>query len=130
MTSNQEIYREAKRQVNKKKGFYRHFSIYLAVSLFLFLLDVLTGGGVNWFFYPILSWGVAVLIQYFSVFGIPGTNILSDKWEEQQMEELVARLEKKRNFYLSKYEQNVTSDEEPLELKELERKKWRDDDLV
>ncbi|NJL75179.1 MAG: 2TM domain-containing protein [Saprospiraceae bacterium] len=99
MTTDQEIYREAKRQINRKKGFYRHFSVYLAVGLFLFLLDLLTGGGVDWFFYPMLSWGLAVLIQYFSVFGIPGTNILSDKWEEQQMEELVTRLEKKRNFY-------------------------------
>lgn len=127
---NDKIYREAKRQVAKKKGFYSHLSSFLAVGMFLFFINWMTDPFDLWFLYPVLSWGIALFIHYCSVFGLPGTDILSEKWEERELENEMERLRKKGNYYEPpKLDAPIPNNEE-LELKELERKKWREDDLV
>jgi len=52
--------REA-RQILKRRAFYIHFAIYLAVQLMLFAIWVLVGGGFPWFLFPLMGWGVGVV---------------------------------------------------------------------
>ena len=64
-----------------------------------------------------------MLVHYFSVFGLPGTDILTQKWEEQEMEKELQRLRKNE----------VETPEEKLDLKEVQKVKredWSEDDLV
>lgn len=128
----EDIYREARKQVKKKKGFYVHLAVYLSVGLFFLLLNLATFEGDWWFFFPLLPWGVGLSIHYLSVFGIPGTDILTKDWEKREMErELRKRGQLPSDRSALPPEKRV--DEEGLELKtpeKLKEKRWDEDDIV
>ncbi|QEE18112.1 2TM domain-containing protein [Promethearchaeum syntrophicum] len=42
------------------RGFYIHFAVILTVSMFLFLLNVITGMGYPWFAWPVAAMGIGV----------------------------------------------------------------------
>lgn len=121
------IYDQARKRVQEKKGFYTHLTVFISVGIFFFAMNVLTRDPWEpnewWFFFPLLPWGVGLLIHYFSVFGLPGTDILTQKWEEQEMEKELQRLRKKEDMV----------QEEKLDLKQVRKVKkdnWNEDDLV
>lgn len=127
MTESQ--YREARKRVKKKKDFYEHFTTFLVMSVFFFLLNLVTAPGQWWFYWPIMGWGFGVVFHYLDTFGVPGIGTLSREWEEQALEEEIRRLERRN----SNTRHPQQSDYEELELRQLPRQKrrqWNDDDLV
>lgn len=125
------IYEMARKRVAEKKGFYRHFSVYLAVGAFFFIMNVLTyyDSYEWWFFFPMIPWGAGLAIHYFSVFGLPGGH-LSREWEERELRREMDRLRSKVDL-LESPRQN-----EGLELPRLKKEKvrksprWNEEDLV
>lgn len=124
-----QILEQAKKNVEKKKGFYWHFAVYIACGVFFFLMNMVTMREEPrlWFFFPLLPWGIGLLIHYFGVFGIPGTKILTDGWEAEQLEKEIDKLK------------SQSSDFEPgqLDLEDFQKQKqktkstrWNDGDLV
>jgi hypothetical protein len=116
-------YEQARKRVEKKKGFYQHLGSYVSVIGFLFILNMITSPAHFWFIYPALGWGVGLASHYFSVFGLPGGGSGSDEWEQREMEKELRRLNSGK------------AEEEHLDLPELEQekapgKKWSDEDLV
>lgn len=131
------IIRKARRRVKAKKGFYVHLSSYLAVGIFFFLMNVLTFGesGEWWFFFPMLPWLVGLLIHYFVVFGLPGTNILTEGWEEREMEKELWRLRRREPSETDPALPDPDAGEAPEELelpdpKKIREKRWDREDLV
>ena len=133
----QRIYKQAKQKVEKKKGFYKHLSAFIAVGFFFVAMNVATffNGDADaphlWFFYPMLPWSIGLLIHYFSIFGLPGSNALSEKWEEEELAKELARLRRMQQGRLGA----PAEPEEGLDLKELEKEKeartnWEEEDLV
>lgn len=118
-------YKVAEKRVKAKKGFYVHLSIYLIVNAFLFAINMLTSPHYYWFIYPLLGWGVSIAIQFFTVFGVPGTGRLDEKWEAKEIEKELRKMEGKDDDF-----ENEPKDE--LELKEFKklRKDWEDSDFV
>ncbi len=82
---NSEAYRSAKQRVEAKMGFYTHLSVYAAVILFLAILDLVTSPDVLWFHWPMLGWGVAVVIHAASVFVFPRQFTVTEKMIENEM---------------------------------------------
>ena len=109
-------YRSAKKRLSKKREFYRHLRTYLAFSIFFFVLNALTDFGDWWFYWPVLGWGLAVLIQGLSVVG-PFA-----RWEEDQMDREIRRLGSSQG----------EDETEQLELRQLSgsEKDWKEEDLV
>jgi len=80
--------RRARERVGEIRGFYHHLTIYLVVNAVLFLIDIFSGGG-TWFYWPLLGWGIAVLIHGLNTFQVlPWT---SKEWEERKVRELMGR---------------------------------------
>lgn len=82
-------YQIAKERVQAIKGFYIHLTVYIAVNLLLFLIDVITSPDTLWFFWPLAGWGIAIIVQAVTVFGPSrgsGTN-----WEERKIRELMEK---------------------------------------
>jgi hypothetical protein len=52
--------REA-RKILRRRVFWLHASIYLAVNAALVAVWALVGGGYPWFVFPILGWGIGVV---------------------------------------------------------------------
>ncbi len=93
--SHQDLTR-ARKKVKKKKGFFVHLGVYLSVALFFFLINILSFDGELWFFWPMLPWGVGLAIHYLTVFGLPGTDILTQEWESRQLEQELYRLRREK----------------------------------
>ncbi|MEZ5163072.1 MAG: 2TM domain-containing protein [Fimbriimonadaceae bacterium] len=51
----------------QKSDFFSHFTTYLTVNAFMFAMDWMTGGGIDWAYFPLLGWGIGVTIHMFCV---------------------------------------------------------------
>lgn len=127
------IYRKARKRVQKKKGFYVHLSVYISVGIFFLTMNLATDPWDLWFFYPMMPWGIGLLIHYFGIFGLPGKEkALTQKWEEREMEKEMRRLRRLEGM----------QEEDPpdyLDLPDLRKepekaktktRRWNEDDLV
>ncbi|MFC2112664.1 2TM domain-containing protein [Bacteroidota bacterium] len=76
-------YHEAKQLVEEIKGFYFHFISYIVVNAVLVVIILLTSPEYFWLIWPIIGWGVGLVIHAFSVF----SNLLGKKWEESKIKE-------------------------------------------
>jgi hypothetical protein len=86
-------FRRAQERVRAIRGFYIHLGIYLIVNLGIFALNwvlVQLSNEQVWFFYwPLLGWGIGVLINGFVVFG--SDRFLGPEWEERKIREYLNR---------------------------------------
>ncbi|MFN7118636.1 MAG: 2TM domain-containing protein, partial [Saprospiraceae bacterium] len=62
-------YEKARKRVRARKEFYQHLTSYVVMGIFFFLLNAVTSFGAWWFYWPLLGWGIGVLLPYFYVFG-------------------------------------------------------------
>ena len=82
--SEEQIYEQAKKRVTKKKGFYVHLTVYICVNIILVLIWAFAaGGGFPWFIFPIVGWGIAIIIHGVSVFGGKSDRAAIDKEAEK-----------------------------------------------
>ena len=88
--SEEEIYRQAKKRVEEKKGFYTHCAIYIAVNLLLVIIWAINGVGFPWFVFPLGGWGIGVLFHFLGVFVFSKQT----NWERRQIEKEVERLKR------------------------------------
>ena len=87
MNSEEVRYLKAKERVEALKGFYIHLAVYVIVNLFLFLLNILVSPDSLWFIWPLLGWGIAIVLHAVSVFSsgyLSGTG-----WEERKIREIM-----------------------------------------
>ena len=61
-------YLRAQKVVQARRGLFAHAVIYAIVNTGLFLIDYFTPGG-PWFYWPLIGWGVGLVINAVVVFG-------------------------------------------------------------
>ena len=84
----QEIkYQRAKERVADLRGFYRHLSVYVFVNLGLFLINMIASPDGLWFIWPLMGWGIAIVLHALRVFG----GSLGSNWEEKKIAELMEK---------------------------------------
>lgn len=98
MTQEQKL-REAKKRVKRKKDFYGHLATYVAISVFLIVLNMITSPGKWWFQWPVIGWGMAVLFNYFDVFGVPGVGPMNKEWEQKPFRKNYVRWKVRKKNY-------------------------------
>lgn len=132
--NHKEIQEKAKKKVEAKKGFFIVSMIFGAISVILMVIAF----GINfesfvrfWILFPILIFALVLGIMYFSIFGIPGSYILTDEWEAEQLNLETNRLYRQKGINLPEDTEEL-SEEDRLELKELGRlkQKWEGNDFV
>jgi hypothetical protein len=89
MTKETINYQRAKERVETLRGFYIHLTVYILVNLFLFLLNILTSPDTLWFYWPLLGWGIAIVLHAASVFGFG--RLSSADWEEKKIREIMEK---------------------------------------
>jgi len=82
---NTDAYQKAKKRVEAKIGFYSHFAVYVVVILFLAFINVATSTETIWFHWPMMGWGVAVVIHGLAVFLFPNRTVVTEKMIEKEM---------------------------------------------
>ena len=86
---NDDRYYQARKRVEEIKGFYGNLTSYIIVNIGLLVLNLVTSPNHLWFYWPLLGWGIGVLIHGMKVFNyIP---FLGKEWEEQKIREFMQR---------------------------------------
>ena len=86
---------EKLRQLARKRAkFYIHLSIYIVVNILVFSIWYITLGpsGFPWFIFPLVGWGIAVLIHGVTTFY---RKSLEDRMTERELSKLKAQESKK-----------------------------------
>ena len=73
---------QARKHIRNLRGFYTHLGAYVAVNLFLVMVNLLTSPGFFWFLFPMFGWGIGLSIHAVVVF------LAGSGWEARKMEQL------------------------------------------
>jgi len=87
---NDEKYEEAKRRVKELRDFYRNMLTYVAVNIFLIIINLITSPGSLWFYWVTIFWGLAILLHASKVFILKG-KFLGKEWEEKKIKEMMGK---------------------------------------
>ena len=120
-----ELHRKAKKRVDDKVGFAVTAAVFGFISVILIVISFTVGGsGAFWIRFPILIFALVLGIIYIAMFGIPFLGTYSPEWQDEEIEREMMRMYYRRRKYLPPPEE--LSDEDRLELEELERlkEKW------
>ena len=74
-------YQKAKERVRALRGFYSHLSVYVIVNLGLFLINMTIFPDGLWFIWPLMGWGIAIVLHALRVFG----GALGSNWEAKKI---------------------------------------------
>lgn len=93
MTIDPYLEERAEERVMERNGFYLHLGFYLVVNLALFLTNIYLGGAF-WFFYPLIGWGMAVILHALVTF--IGQTRWMEAWRKRRVSSELHRLEQQR----------------------------------
>ena len=75
--------------VRRIKGFYIHFAQYVAIIIFLAIINIIVSPHYYWVIFVVLGWGSGVLVHGLRVFDkVP---FLTGQWERRQVEKYLGR---------------------------------------
>ena len=74
------------------KGFYSNLLSYAIVIPFLIFINYKTYWGFQWFWFPMIGWGIGLIFHAFGVFGY------GKDWEERKIREIMQKEENERNW--------------------------------
>lgn len=78
-------YYRAKKRVEDIKGFFGNLVSYCVVIPFLIFINYKTSWGYQWFWFPMLGWGMGIIFHAFGVFGY------GKEWEERKIKEILEK---------------------------------------
>lgn len=84
-------YMRAKERVEKLKGFYGNLISYCCVIPFLIFINLSTSSKFQWFWFPMLGWGMGVFFHALETFGY------GKGWEERKINEILRKQEESNN---------------------------------
>lgn len=82
-TESSRIEKIARRRVKSKLGWYTHAAIYAIVNSLLIAMSL--GTGRHWALYPLLGWGLGLLLHGLSVFMLTPDNKLVEMMVEREL---------------------------------------------
>ena len=83
IASEQDSYYKAKKRVQAIKGFYGNLASYCVIIPFLIFVNFWTSWDYQWFWFPMLGWGIGIIFHAFDVFGY------GRAWEERKIKEIL-----------------------------------------
>jgi len=83
--SKEDKYIRAKKRVEDLKGFYANIISYCLVIPFLIFINLKFSPDHQWFWYPLMGWGIGLIFHGIGVF--KGGSCLGKEWEERKIKE-------------------------------------------
>lgn len=88
LLSDEDIDRIARKRAGAKLGWYAHAAVYLAVNLMLFAMSDMGFGSGRWSIYPVLGWGLGVVLHGISVFVLGQGSGIRERMVQKERERL------------------------------------------
>ncbi len=86
--SPEEIDTLARKRAGAKLGWYMHATVYVLVNLFIFAISEYGFGTRRWSVYPLLGWGLGLVLHGASVFLIGKGSGLRERMVQKERERL------------------------------------------
>jgi hypothetical protein len=85
----EKAYQAAEKRAEELQGFYVHLLVYAVVNGGLFAINLLSrdDGGTWWFYWPLVGWGLGLIIHALATFG----GVFSEGWKNRKAAELYDR---------------------------------------
>lgn len=87
---NNEKYSQAKKKVEKIKGFYNSLTAYIIINTFLFILNILLTPSDLWFLFPLIIWGIILIAKFLTIF-VFKNKLFGEEWEEKKIKEYMEK---------------------------------------
>ncbi|MDM0046487.1 2TM domain-containing protein [Variovorax dokdonensis] len=84
----QDIEQLARRRAKAKLGFWSHATVYVAVNTVLVAISLATGR--HWAVFPLLGWGLGLLLHGLSVWLFAPGNLMLERMVAREREQLAA----------------------------------------
>ena len=75
----------ATRVVNMKLGLYIHLLVYVAVNALLVVINLLTSDNYLWFWWPLIGWGLGILLHVLAVLAFARGGPIRQRMIEREM---------------------------------------------
>lgn len=85
-------YYRAKKRVGELKGFYGNLISYCIIIPIIIIINLTTNPEFQWFWFPMLGWGMGVTFHALSVFGY------SKSWEERKIKEIMNKSTNQKQY--------------------------------
>lgn len=86
--SSDDIERIARKRAGAKLGWYIHAVVYVVVNLFLFAMSQYAFGTRRWSVFPMLGWGLGLVLHGVAVFMLGSGSGLRERLVQQEREKL------------------------------------------
>jgi hypothetical protein len=77
---------KARKRAKEKMDFFRHLATYVIVMVVLVIINNVTSPGYQWWLWPLLGWGIAIVSHFLKVF-VTG-NRLEKKLVDREIEKM------------------------------------------
>jgi hypothetical protein len=84
----EQIERLAHRRAGRKLGWYMHAALYVLVNLSLYAMSVYGFGHRNWSVFPVLGWGLGLVLHGISVFVLGKGSGVRERMVQRERERL------------------------------------------
>jgi hypothetical protein len=89
-TENDEaLFQKAQKKVDDIKGFYANLMAFIVIMTALVVVNLVTTPGYLWFIFPMIGWGIGVLVHGLSVFNY--MPFMGEEWEERKIREIMEK---------------------------------------
>lgn len=95
-SSMDDSYVRARNHVEELKNFYYSLASYVVVIPFLIFVNYRTYWGFQWFWFPMLGWGLGLSIQAFRVY--VSDKFLGSTWEKRKIEQFMQQEEEQKRW--------------------------------
>lgn len=85
----EDIDRLARRRAGAKLGWYLHAVVYLLVNLFIFAISTYAFGHRPWSVFPLMGWGLGLLLHGISVFVLGTGSGLRERMVQTERDRLM-----------------------------------------
>jgi len=92
----EESYIRARNHVEELKNFYYSLISYVLVIPFLIFINYRTYWGFQWFWFPMLGWGLGLAVQAFRVY--VSDAFLGNNWEKRKIEQFMRQEENQKRW--------------------------------
>ena len=75
----------ARSRAEAKYRFYKHVAVFVVVNVLLLIINLITSPGYMWSIWPLIGWGVALVLHGLNVFVFNGSNEILDRMTEHEL---------------------------------------------
>ena len=94
ISAEKSAYLKAQKRMEDIKSFYGHLMSYIVINFGLAAVNVITYPKYLWFFYPLIFWGIGLIVHAMAVYNF--VPFLGKDWEDRKIQQIIEKEKAKK----------------------------------